>query len=140
MRAHRSTVRHSSIPVDPDDWNHLFAFGDNSTVYETTDGGDSWRRIEGATHKGYKRGYAFRDKAGNLKFIGAQQQGGIEHWASKLWISEDTCKTWTEVIVPDELKTSIPMVWEKAYGSSLEFDPSNRGYDLHIRVSVYLLF
>lgn len=127
VRAHRSTVRHSSIPVDPDDWNHLFAFGDNSTVYETTDGGDSWRRIEGATHKGYKRGYAFRDKAGNLKFIGAQQQGGIEHWASKLWISEDTCKTWTEVIVPDELKDVHPNgVGKGVWFQSVEFDPSNR--------------
>ena len=62
-----------------------------------------------------------------LKFIGAQQQGGIAHWASKLWISEDTCKTWTEVIVPDELKDVHPNgVGKGVWFQSVEVDPSNR--------------
>ncbi len=127
VREHRNVAQHSAIPVDPDDWNHLFAFMQGNVVYETLDGGESWRRIEGATHKGFKRGHAFRDKAGNLKFIGAQQQGGVNHWASKLWISEDTCKTWTEVIVPDNLKDKHPDVNGKGvWFQQIEFDPSDR--------------
>lgn len=127
LREHRSTALHSAIPVDPDDWNHVFAFMNGNTVYQTTDGGDTWRRIEGATHKSFKRGHAFRDKAGNLKFIGAQQQGGTGYWASKLWISEDTCKTWTEVIVPEELKDRHPELDGKgAWFQQIEFDPTDR--------------
>ncbi|MEG1615330.1 MAG: LamG-like jellyroll fold domain-containing protein [Bacteroidales bacterium] len=127
VREHRNTATHSAIPVDPDDWNHVFAFMSNGNpVYETRDGGDSWRRVEGATHKGFKRGYCFRDKAGNLKFIGAVQNGG-SYWNSPLWISEDTCKTWTQVIVPDELKDVHPESGAKGvWFQQVEFDPQNR--------------
>lgn len=126
VRAHRSTSNGSAIPVDPDDWNHVFAFMNNSTVYESCDGGDSWRRIEGATHKGFKRGYCFRDSEGTLKFIGATQ-GAPNGWGSHLWISEDTCKTWIDVAVPAELKDIDPYrgvtgLWFQY----VEFDPDDR--------------
>ena len=97
-RANRSQSPGYSLPVDPYNWNHLFAFMANSSVYETTDGGDTWRRISGATHKNFKRGYCFRDTEGTLRFIGAQPNGN----SGKLWISQDTCKTWTEIPVPKD--------------------------------------
>lgn len=103
-RANRSNVNGYAIPVDPDDWDHVFAFMNNSAVYETTDGGKNWTRIEGATHKGFKRGDCFRDAEGNLKFIGCTTQ----NWNSTLWISEDMCRTWTAVQVPEELKDINP--------------------------------
>lgn len=101
-RAHRTTAGHSAIPVDPDDWDHLFAFmtSNGNTVWETKDGGNTWRQIKGATHYSFKRGYCFRDAEGNLKFIGAIP----ENWSiypgrahNRLMISEDTCKTWTNL-------------------------------------------
>ncbi|MGL5015364.1 MAG: LamG-like jellyroll fold domain-containing protein [Bacteroidales bacterium] len=96
-RFHRNEVEAYAIPVDPDDWNHFYAFPTNGNpVYQTTDGGQSWRQIEGATHKGFKRGYAFRDARGNLKFLGANPN----YWNSKLWISQDTCKTWRQITMP----------------------------------------
>ncbi|MEG0948042.1 MAG: hypothetical protein RSF78_01685, partial [Bacteroidales bacterium] len=129
VREHRNTAHHSAIPVDPDDWNHIFAFMSNGNpVYETFDGGLNWRRIEGATHKGFKRGYCFRDKAGNLKFIGAVQNGGSSYWSSPLFVSEDTCKTWTQVIVPDSLKDIHPLNpgIRGSWFQQVEFDPNDR--------------
>ncbi|MGL5919614.1 MAG: WD40/YVTN/BNR-like repeat-containing protein, partial [Bacteroidales bacterium] len=97
-RYHRNEVEAHAIPVDPDDWNHFYAFPTNGNpVYQTTDGGESWRQIQGATHKGFKRGHAFRDARGKLKFIGANPNSS---WDSKLWISEDTCKTWRQITMP----------------------------------------
>jgi len=123
-RAGRSQCRGYAIPVDPDDWNHVFAFMNNEAVYETTDGGDSWRRIQGAINKAFKRGDCFRDRDGNLKFIGCTQGSG---WNSKVWISEDTCKTWTEVIVPDELKEINPTNGSRGlWFQYIVFDPSDR--------------
>lgn len=130
LREHRNTAVHSAIPVDPDDWNHVFAFMSNGNpVYETCNGGETWKRIEGATHKTFKRGYCFRDKAGKLKFIGATQNSASSYWNCKLWISEDTCKTWTEVIIPEELKDIRPESDGKIKGEwfqEVAFDPSNR--------------
>lgn len=129
VREHRNTATHSAIPVDPDDWNHIFAFMSNGNpVYETRDGGVNWRRIEGASHKGFKRGYCFRDKAGTLKFIGARQDKGSSYWESALYISEDTCKTWTQVIVPDSLKDIHPLnnAIRGSWFQQVEFDPDNR--------------
>lgn len=124
VRAHRSNSNGYAIPVDPDDWNHVFAFMNGAVVYESCDGGDSWRQIEGATHKGFKRGYCFRDAAGNLKFIGATQGGG---WGSHLWISEDTCKTWTDVAIPDSLKDTNPLRGGRGlWFQYVEFDPADR--------------
>lgn len=106
-RANRSQSTGYSLPVDPDNWDHLFAFMANSTVFETTDGGETWRRIEGATHKSFKRGYCFRDKQGTLRFIGAQPNGN----SGKLWISQDTCKTWTEIKLPADLLEPSNNFW-----------------------------
>ncbi len=122
-RAGRSQCRGYAIPVDPDDWNHVFAFMSNEAVYETTDGGQSWRRIQGAVNKHFKRGDCFRDRDGNLKFIGCTNTG----WGSKLWISEDTCKTWTEVVVPNELKEINPTNGSRGlWFQYIVFDPSDR--------------
>lgn len=128
VREHRNTATHSAIPVDPDDWNHVYAFMSNGNpVYETRDGGENWKRVEGATHKNFKRGYCFRDKAGNLKFIGAVQTGASSYWSSPLYISEDTCKTWTQVIVPEELRDIHPVHGGKGtWFQQVEFDPENR--------------
>lgn len=104
-REFRNYATHSAIPVDPDNWDHIYAFmgGTGNPVYRTVDGGQTWTRVAGATHKGFKRGHAFRDADGNLKFIGAVQRSGSSYWSSDLWISEDTCRTWTRVNVPDSL-------------------------------------
>lgn len=102
-RMNRSECNGYSIPVDPDNWNHLFAFMSNNSVYETFDGGESWQRVPGATYKNFKKGYAFRDEEGNLKFIGGEPNGG-NYMLSKLWISEDKGVSWTEVTIPDNLK------------------------------------
>lgn len=85
-----------SIPVDPDDWNHIFAFMANNTVYETKDAGLAWRKITGGAHKGFKRGYCFRDAAGKLKFIGAKPTAN-DGVGAQLWLSADTCKTWKSI-------------------------------------------
>lgn len=101
-RTNRSQSTGYAIPVDPDDWDHVFAFMLNNSVYETKDGGKTWRRIENATHKSFKRGYCFRsmpengEKEGKLKFIGAEMNGS-DRMKNVLWISEDTCKTWVKV-------------------------------------------
>ncbi len=122
-RASRSQCRGYAIPVDPDDWNHVFAFMSNSSVFETTDGGQTWERVQGATNKHFKRGDCFRDRDGNLKFIGCTNIG----WNSKLWISEDKCRTWTEVIIPDELKDINPATGARGlWFQYITFDPKDR--------------
>ena len=122
-RANRSNSPGYAIPVDPDDWDHIFAFMNNATVYESCDGGQSWRRIQGATHKSFKRGDCFRDADGNLKFIGCTTTS----WNSNLWISEDTCKTWTAVQVPDSLKDIHPSTGAKGlWFQYIYTDPNDR--------------
>lgn len=142
----RYTSFHSAIPVDPDDWNHVFAFmnvspkGGATSVWETKDGGQTWRRIQGATHGFFKRGYCFRDAEGKLKFIGAVR----EQWSAypgrthnRLLISEDTCKTWTNLkdqLTTDDgfdLRDDIPAGGgaKAAHGlwfQQMEFDPKDR--------------
>lgn len=127
-RYHRNTATHSAIPVDPDDWNHLFAFMSNGNpVYETMDGGKTWTRVEGATHKGFKRGHAFRDSEGTLKFIGAVQNGGNNYWSSELWISENKGVTWSRVQIPDSLIDVRPENNVKgAWFQETAFHPKNR--------------
>ncbi|RHP65781.1 LamG-like jellyroll fold domain-containing protein [Bacteroides sp. OF04-15BH] len=127
-RYHRNTATHSAIPVDPDDWDHLFAFMSNGNpVYETMDGGKTWTRVEGATHKGFKRGHAFRDSEGTLKFIGAVQNGGNNYWSSELWISENKGVTWNRVQIPDSLIDVRPENNVKgAWFQETAFHPKNR--------------
>jgi photosystem II stability/assembly factor-like uncharacterized protein len=127
-RNHRTASVHSAIPVDPDDWNHVFAMMENPyPVYETRDGGKTWRQIVGATNKVFKRGHCFRDADGNLKIIGAKQDGGSSYWASPIYISEDTCKTWTQVVVPDSLKDIHPVSGVKGnWFQEFAFDPQDR--------------
>lgn len=97
-RYDRNNADTYSIPVDPDNWDHVYAFMNNSTVYKTFDGGQTWSKVNGATHKGFKRGYCFRDGEGKLKFIGAKlPTAGNNGVGSQLWISSDTCKSWTSI-------------------------------------------
>lgn len=126
-RADRSCVNGYAIPVDPDNWDHVFAFMNNSSVYDGRRDANgkswTWRRIQGATHKGFKRGDCFRDRAGNLKFIGCT----TTNWNSTLWISEDSCKTWTAVQVPDSLKDIHPQGgYRGLWFQYIVTDPSDR--------------
>lgn len=120
-----------SIPVDPDDWNHIFAFMANSTVYETKDGGLTWRKILGATHKAFKRGYCFRNAVGTLKFIGATTVNNNNGVGAQMWISSDTCKTWTSILAnslqkditqADASGVLTPTFWFQ----EIAFNPSGR--------------
>lgn len=114
-----------SIPVDPDNWDNIYAFMGNSTVYQTLNGGTTWRKILGATHKGFKRGYCFRDAAGKLKFIGAKptQNNGI---GAQLWLSSDTCKTWTSVNLTDAQKDITVSGTKTFWFQEIAFHPTNR--------------
>ncbi len=103
-RENRSTCVGYAIPVDPDDWNHLWAFMDHNSVYETKDGGQTWARVQGATHKGFKRGDCFRDANGKLWFLGCTNGG----WNSKVWLSEDMCKTWIQIDVSTNWREKNP--------------------------------
>lgn len=126
-REFRKIATHSAIPVDPDDWNHFLAFvsGGSKRVYETFDGGKTWTHIEGATHYGLKRGYGFKDAAGNFKVIGAEQQGN--YFYNKLWISENKGKNWTQIFIPDSLKETHPETGIKgAFLQNFAFHPTNR--------------
>lgn len=127
-REFRKICTHSAIPVDPDDWNHFFAFmksGNTTRVYETLDGGQNWTRIEGATHKSFKRGYGFKDKAGNLKFIGACQAGNYMY--NELWTSADKGVHWDRITLPEELKETHPENGSKgAFFQNFAFNPQNR--------------
>lgn len=129
-REFRKTAYHSAIPVDPDDWNHFFAFmknGNETRVYETMDGGLSWTRVEGATHKNFKRGYGFRDSAGNMKFIGAVQVSAANYMNNQLWISEDKGVNWTRILLPDSIQGTHPETGVKgAFLQNFAFDPTDR--------------
>lgn len=128
-REYRKICSHSAIPVDPDDWDHFFAFmknGNASAVYETTDGGQSWTRVQGATHKSFKRGYAFKDATGKLKFIGANQ-GGSNYLGSQLWYSEDKGVTWKQIVIPEDMKETHPETGMKgSFFQNVAFHPENR--------------
>lgn len=128
-REYRKICYHSAIPVDPDDWDHFFAFmknGNASAVYETTDGGQSWTRVQGATHKSFKRGYAFKDATGKLKFIGANQ-GGSNYLGSQLWYSEDKGVTWKQIVIPEDMKETHPETGMKgSFFQNVAFHPENR--------------
>lgn len=128
-REFRKICAHSAIPVDPDDWNHFFAFmknGGTTRVYETLDGGLTWTRIEGASHKEFKRGYGFKDKAGNLKFIGAWQNP-YNYMSNELWISSDKGVHWDRITLPEDLKETHPENGSKgAFFQNFAFNPQNR--------------
>lgn len=128
-REFRKICYHSAIPVDPDDWNHFFAFmknGNSTAVYETYDGGQSWERVQGATHKSFKRGYGFKDTKGTLKFIGAVQEG-TNYLNSKLWYSDDKGVNWKQIILPDDMKEIHPTTNVKgSFFQNFAFHPANR--------------
>lgn len=128
-REFRKICYHSAVPVDPDDWNHFFAFmknGNATAVYETTDGGQSWTRVEGATHKSFKRGYGFRDAKGQLKFIGAVQDGG-NYLNNQLWMSDDKGVSWKRITLPENMKETHPETGAKgAFFQNFAFHPTNR--------------
>lgn len=119
-RAYRDCVDGYSIPVDPTDWNHVFAFVNGGAIYETFDGGDSWTRIEGARHLGFKRGRCIVDAQGNLRLIGCSQSGSSGY----LRISEDKGRTWTTVNIPEEMKD--PVGGTGLWFQEIHYDPFNR--------------
>lgn len=128
-RAYRESVNGYSIPVDPTDWNHVFAFMNGGVIWETFDGGETWTKIEGARHYGFKRGRCIRDAQGNLRLIGCYQSSGntgVGGNGSSLMISEDKGKTWTTVQIPEEMKDPVggnaPGLWFQ----QVEYDPHNR--------------
>lgn len=125
-RFHRSVSNGYCIPVDPDDWNHYFAFmGSGNPVYETFDGGQSWARVPNATHKGFKRGYGFKDVQGNLKFIGVERNT-YTGWAGRLWVSDNKGVTWREVILSNEQKDTQTDGSKVAWLQEFAFDPVDR--------------
>lgn len=127
-REFRKICSHSAIPVDPDNWDHFFAFmknGGSTAVYETEDGGQSWTRVQNATHKSFKRGYAFKDNNGKLKFIGAIQ-AGENYLNSQLWYSEDKGVNWKQIVLPDEMKETHPETGKKgSFFQNFAFHPEN---------------
>lgn len=125
-RFHRSQSNGYCIPVDPDDWNHYFAFMSNGNpVYETFDGGQSWTRVPNATHKGFKRGYGFKDAQGNMKFIGVERNT-YTGWAGKLWVSDNKGVTWREVVLTNEQKDTQSDGSKVAWLQEFAFDPVDR--------------
>ncbi|MBN2765767.1 MAG: hypothetical protein JXR27_05285 [Paludibacteraceae bacterium] len=125
-RFHRSQSNGYCIPVDPDDWNHYFAFMSNGNpVYETFDGGETWARVPNATHKSFKRGYGFKDAQGTMKFIGVERNT-YTGWAGKLWVSDNKGVTWREVILTNEQKDSQPDGSKAAWLQEFAFDPVDR--------------
>lgn len=126
-RFHRSVSNGYAIPVNPDDWNHFFAFmGSGNPVYETFDGGQTWTRVPNATHKEFKRGYGFKDAAGTMKFIGVERNT-YTGWNGKLWVSDDKGVTWRQIIPTADQMDIHPtngsrVVWFQEFG----FDPVDR--------------
>ncbi len=134
-REHRNYAYHSAIPVDPDDWNHVFAFMySDKAIYETKDGGETWTRVMKAdgktaqTHQDFRHGYAYRDKAGTLKLIGAVRKTESNYWNTEVWISDDCGVNWGQVILPDSLKDVNPADGKTkgAWFQEVAFDPTNR--------------
>jgi photosystem II stability/assembly factor-like uncharacterized protein len=126
-RFHRSVSNGYAIPVNPDDWNHFFAFmGNGNPVYETFDGGQTWERVPGATHKGFKRGYAFKDAADNLKFIGVERNTWTG-WNGKLWVSDNKGVTWNQFIPTAEQMDIHPTNGSRvAWFQEFAFCPDDR--------------
>lgn len=129
-RYHRSVSNCYCIPVDPDDWNHFLAFMNNggmgatNPIYETFDGGETWKQVEGASHKAFKRGYGFKDSKGRMKLIGANPK---DNWSSQLWISDDLGKNWREVKFPESEMDTHPVSGAKGFWfQEFAFDPRNR--------------
>lgn len=129
-RYHRSVSNCYCIPVDPDDWNHFFAFMNNggigatNPIYETFDGGETWKQVEGASHKAFKRGYGFKDAKGKMKLIGANPK---DNWSSQLWISDDLGKNWKEIKFPENEMDIHPVSGVKGFWfQEFAFDPKNR--------------
>ena len=116
-----------SIPVDPENWDHVYAFMNNSTVYKTLDGGQTWSKVTGATHKGFKRGYCFRDAEGKLKFIGAKLPvAGNNGVGSELYVSSDTCKNWSRIVATTAQKDITQDGTRTFWFQEIAFHPTER--------------
>lgn len=135
-RANRGISAEYALPVDPDDFNHLFAFMQNNSVYETFDGGDTWERVPGATYNGktFKRGYAFRAKPtgsqeqGDLILIGAAMNNS-NRMKNELWISYNKGVTWQQITVPANLAEQVFISGATNTGfwfQQMAFDPKDR--------------
>ncbi len=128
-RFHRSQARGYAIPVDPDDWNHFFAMMENTDlIYETFDGGTTWQEVAGAKQvstTGLKRGYAFKDAQGTLKFIGVVRNTytGVN---GVMYISENKGVSWKQIAIPTNLQDLKTDGSRAVWLQEIEFDPQNR--------------
>lgn len=114
-RAARGVSSGYSLPVDPDNWDHLFAFMHNQTIFETKNGGKSWTQVEGGTTMGktFKRGYAFRSKSqtgeDDITLIGAAMNNS-NRMKNELWLSTDKGVTWRQLTLnnkPELMETIV---------------------------------
>lgn len=135
-RANRGISAEYSLPIDPDDWNHIIALMQNNSVYESFDGGKSWRNVQGAgyNNKTFKRGYAFRAKPkngetqGTLKLIGAAMNNSNRMF-NELWLSDDKGVTWKQFTVPEDLKETVTINGKQSTGfwfQQMAFDLDDR--------------
>lgn len=136
-RFDRSSIDKWSLPVDPLNWKNVFAFTNredynlnNNRVYKTTDGGNTWKIITGANHKSFRRTNCFRDSAGRLKFIGITSTlndtiNSDKNNYGKLYLSDDSCKTWSVKTIPDAEKDTIQKA-PRFLCQDFAFDPTNR--------------
>ncbi len=128
-RFHRSQARGYAIPTDPDDWNHFFAFMNNTTlVYETFDGGETWAEVPGAkqaSSTGLKRGYAFRDAQGTLKIIGVVRNTYTGH-NGQLFISSNKGVSWDRIDIPTEMQDVSANGTRSVWLQEFAFDPEDR--------------
>lgn len=128
-RFHRSQARGYCIPVDPDDWNHFFAFMENTDlIYETTDGGNTWTEVPNAkqpTKLGFKRGYAFKDAAGTLKFVGVARNT-FTGWDGVLYTSDDKGVTWRIINIPIAQRDLNADGSRRVWLQEFAFDPQDR--------------
>ncbi|HTU69132.1 MAG TPA: hypothetical protein VMF11_02335 [Candidatus Baltobacteraceae bacterium] len=132
----------SSIAIDPADPNvifagmwegwrnayHLTSGGPNDGIYESTDGGDHWTRLQGhGLPSGVTGRIALAFAPSNPQRIYAM----IESSQGTLWRSDDRGKTWTMV------NTSHGIDQRPFYFTSLAVDPKNENHVYFMSVEIW---
>ena len=85
-----------SFAADPSNPNHLFLGTTNSWIYETEDGGSSWRRLAQLSKNGdlILDNILVDESDPKTLFVGAWV---VDHADGGLFISDDAGKTWTSL-------------------------------------------